>query len=134
MSSSSPDERRFHRDHLWVMPAADQPGEVYVGISDFAQKQLGKILFVELPRAGERIEGGAPFGTVESYKVVSELIAPLTGEVVDANPQLRQAAGLVNEDCYGNGWLVRIRMSVPEELSPLLTADAYLSMLGSRAK
>lgn len=127
MSRNSSDELRFHRDHLWVRLGSN-PGEACVGISDFAQKQLGKIIFVDLPRAGDRIEVGTPFGAVESYKVVSELIAPTSGEVLESNQTLKQAAGLLNQDCYGAGWLLRIRVDEAAHPSTLLTESAYLAL------
>ncbi|HEX2841243.1 glycine cleavage system protein GcvH [Hyphomicrobium sp.] len=133
MSFNSPDGLRFHRDHLWVKPAGNE-NEGVIGLSDFAQKQLGKILFVELPRTGEHLEVGAAFGTVESYKVVSDLIAPASGEVLETNVSLKQAAGLLNDDCYGAGWLVRIKFSELEDFSTLFTADSYSIWLGDRAK
>lgn len=129
MPSNSSDEVRFHRDHLWVKLAGPS-GEAYIGISDFAQKQLGKIMFVDLPQVGTYIEAGAPFGAVESFKVVSELIAPTSGEVLEPNDKLRQAASVLNEDCYGDGWLLRIKVTDPASLSPLLTASAYLALVG----
>lgn len=133
MSCNTPDGVSFHKDHLWVQPVAHSR-EVLVGLSDFAQKQLGNILFVELPRIGDQVSLGQPCGTVESYKVVSELVAPVSGEVVETNGELKRAARLINEDCYGTGWLLRIRLSEPEHLSTLLAADAYLRWIGDRMK
>ncbi|MFA5898179.1 MAG: glycine cleavage system protein GcvH [Hyphomicrobium sp.] len=129
MSCNIPDELRFHTDHLWVK-AADNVSEVYIGVSDFAQKRLGTILFVELPRVGETIEAGSAFGTVESHKVVSDLIAPASGEIVEFNEKLRDAANLVNADCYGDGWLVKIRMQDAAHLSMLLTSGDYRALIG----
>lgn len=127
MSCNSSDELRFHRDHLWVRIDANS-GDACVGISDFAQKQLGKIMFVDLPQAGARLEAGTSFGAVESYKVVSELIAPASGEVLESNEALKQAAGLLNQDCYGAGWLLRIRVDEPANFAALLTEGAYLAL------
>ena len=133
MSCSIPDGFRFHIGHLWIRPG-DSSGEAFVGISDFAQKQLGKIIFVDLPRIGDVIQIGQPFGAVESNKVVSELIAPVSGEVMEANMLLRKSVGLVNDDCYGAGWIAKVRMSDPVDLSTLLSGDQYLSLLGEKAK
>ncbi|CAN1722073.1 Glycine cleavage system H protein [Hyphomicrobium sp. 1Nfss2.1] len=129
MSSNVPDELFYHRDHLWVRACA-QADEVDIGISDFAQKQLGTVMFVELPSVGEALIVGAVFGSVESFKVVSDLIAPVTGEVLEVNAGLRGAAGLVNDDCYGAGWLARIRLRDAGQLAELLSGDAYRSHVG----
>lgn len=129
MSCSIPEELRFHRDHIWVKVVGDAR-EAYIGVSDFAQKQLGTILFIELPRVGDAIEVNSAFGTVESYKVVSDLIAPVSGEVVELNRTLKDAASLLNADCYGEGWLVKIKVHDAEHLSALLTASAYREMVG----
>lgn len=133
MSCNSLEGVLFHKSHLWIRPDAGSR-EAHIGVSDFAQKQLGKILFVELPRAGDRLEAESPFGTVESYKVVSELIAPASGEVLAANQDLGKQAGLVNEDCYGRGWLLTIRLAEPADLSSLMAHESYLAFLGDRRK
>lgn len=133
MSCSIPDELRFHISHLWMKPS-DSSEEVFVGISDFAQKQLGKIIFVDMPRIGDTIQMGEPFGAVESNKVVSELIAPVSGEVVEANLLLKQSAGLVNDDCYGAGWIAKVKLATGGDLSGLLTSDQYLAVLGEKTK
>ena len=133
MPSSVSDEMGFHPCHLWVRRCSET-GEAHVGLSDFAQKQLGKIMYVDLPQAGTSIEADIPFGTVESFKVVSELMAPVSGVVLDVNGSLKGQANLLNDDCYGAGWLVRIRVDENADLSPLLTADAYMQMLGAKAR
>lgn len=133
MSCNSLDGALFHRSHLWIRPSAGSR-EAHIGISDFAQKQLGKILYVELPRAGDHIEAESPFGTVESYKVVSELIAPASGEVLAANQDLSKKAGLLNEDCYGDGWLLTIRLVESADLSSLMAHESYLAFLGERGR
>lgn len=133
MSCNSSDEVRFHTGHLWVRRCSD-PGEAHVGLSDFAQKQLGKIMYVDLPQAGTSMEVGIPFGTVESFKVVSELLAPVSGVVLEVNRSLKGEASLLNDDCYGAGWLVRIRVDENANLSTLLTANAYQLMLGEKAR
>jgi glycine cleavage system H protein len=133
MSCSIPDGFRFHIGHLWMKPG-DSSMEVFVGITDFAQKQLGKIIFVDLPRIGDVIQTGQPFGAVESSKVVSELVAPVSGEVLETNVLLKQSAGLVNEDCYGAGWIAKVGLAEVADLSELLSHHQYLSILGERAR
>lgn len=133
MSCNIPDVFRFHRGHLWVGPS-DGSGEACLGISHFAQKQLGKIIFVDLPCIGDAIQIGQPFGAVESNKVVSDLVAPVSGEIVEANLALKQSAGLVNDDCYGAGWMVRVRLAESSDLSALLSAEQYLALLGEKSK
>ena len=130
MSSNFPEALRFHRDHLWVK-VIEQESEAYIGVSHFAQKQLGTIMFVELPRVGQSIEADRPFGAVESFKVVSDLIAPASGEVVEFNTRLKDAANLLNSDCYGEGWLVRIKMHDIAHLSALLSASDYRQLIGA---
>lgn len=127
-------ELRFHREHVWVRPIGERPDEAYIGISDFAQKQLGKVLYVELPRVGAQIRSGKPFGAIESHKVVSDLIGPVAADVIEVNQKLKSAAGLVNEDCYGHGWLARIRFHDSSECNALLSADAYASLFGRRER
>lgn len=130
MSCSIPEELSFHSSHLWVK-ADETLGEAYIGVSDFAQKQLGSIVFVELPRVGQSIDVDNAFGTVESYKVVSDLIAPLSGEVLEFNGALKDAAGTLNADCYGAGWLVKIKLHDAGQLSSLLTAGDYRALVGA---
>lgn len=117
-----PAELRFTKEDEWVR---EQDGLVVVGVTDFAQSQLGDIVFVELPAIGSTTEAGAPFGTIESVKAVSDLFAPISGEVVAINGELADRPELVNEDCYGEGWLIRLRPSDPSELARLLDARAY---------
>ena len=103
-----------------------------IGISHFAQDQLGDIVFVELPEVGATTEAGASFGTIESVKAVSDLFAPLTGEVLGINELLEDQPELVNESCYGDGWLIRLRPTNPDELSDLLDAAAYIKTIEER--
>ena len=121
-----PNDIRYSQDHEW----ARKEGDFYtVGISDFAQDQLGDIVFVELPETGGSFEKGKEFGTVESVKAVSELFMPLTGEVVEINAELEDASELVNNDPYGKGWMIRIRAVNPAEFESLMDRDAYLTHL-----
>ena len=121
-----PEDLKYAEDHEWVRQDGDK---VIIGINDYAQDQLGDIVFVELPPVGESFEKGAEFGTVESVKAVSELIMPLSGEILVINTQLEDAPELVNQSPYADGWMIEIKPSDPSELDALLTRDAYLAML-----
>lgn len=127
MSSNTPEGLHFHQDHVWLKPL-EQSNEAYLGVSNFAQKQLGQVVFVDLPQVGTVLEVGIPFGAVESNKVVSDLIAPVSGVVLELNNKLRTTANLINEDCYGNGWIVKIGINDPADLTTLLPASAYKEM------
>jgi glycine cleavage system H protein len=119
---SAPTDLRYTRDHEWVRVDGD---EATVGITQYAADQLGDIVFVELPDTGRELEGAKPFGVVESVKAVSDLFAPVSGEVVATNDALAGGPELVNSDPYGDGWMVRMRVADPTELDDLLDADAY---------
>jgi len=119
---SAPTDLRYTRDHEWVRVDGD---EATVGITQYAADQLGDIVFVELPDTGRELEGAKPFGVVESVKAVSDLFAPVSGEVVATNDALAGGPELVNSDPYGGGWMVRLRVADPTELDDLLDADAY---------
>ncbi len=121
-----PEDLKYAEDHEWVRQDGDK---VVIGINDYAQDQLGDIVFVELPPVGESFEKGAEFGTVESVKAVSELIMPLSGEILAINTQLEDAPELVNQSPYADGWMIEIKPSDPSELDALLTRDAYLAIL-----
>jgi glycine cleavage system H protein len=119
---SAPTDLRYTRDHEWVRVDGDQ---ATVGLTQYAADQLGDIVFVELPDTGRELEGAKPFGVVESVKAVSDLFAPVSGEVVATNDALAGGPELVNNDPYGAGWMVRLRVADPTELDDLLDADAY---------
>ena len=123
MSSNIPAELRYTESHEWLRPQED--GIVTVGITDHAQSELGDIVFVELPAAGRALSGGDTFGSVESVKTVSDVYSPVSGEVVEVNGALGAQSDLLNSDPYGNGWLVKIKMSKPAELDDLLDPEAY---------
>lgn len=125
-----PSELRYTKDDEWVRVEGD---EVVVGVTDFAQSQLGDIVFVELPAVGATTEAGAPFGTIESVKAVSDLFAPISGEILAVNEALTDKPELVNESCYGTGWLIRLRPSDRGQLAALLDAEAYRKSTESRA-
>ena len=122
MSFDVPDERRYLESHEWTTVDDDA---VRIGISDFAQDELGDIVFVELPDAGDEIVAGESFGVVESIKAVSDLYAPVSGEVVAVNEELFERPELVNDDPYGDGWMIEVAPSDPDEFDDALDSDAY---------
>ncbi len=120
-----PDDRRYTAQHEWVQ-SADGSARVRVGITDFAQEQLGDVVFVSLPEVGAELAAEASFGEVESTKSVSDLYAPIAGRVVARNDSLDDAPELVNTDPYGAGWMVEIEVADPAAVEALLDAEAYL--------
>ena len=121
-----PDELRYHAEHDWARIDGD---EATLGITWFAQDSLGELVHFEPPDQGATIAKDASYGEVESVKAVSDLISPLSGEVIDVNQKVVEAPETVNEDPYGDGWLVRIRLSDPAEADSLLNAAAYKQIL-----
>jgi glycine cleavage system H protein len=117
-----PTDRRYTKDHEWV---AVSGGVATVGITDFAQRELGDIVYVELPEAGTRVRSGDVLGTIESVKAVSEIFAPVSGTVVDANRELDTHPDTVNRDAHGKGWYCKLELSEPGEVDALLDAAAY---------
>ena len=126
-----PGNLRYSREDEWARAEGDR---VVVGVTDFAQQQLGDIVFVELPELGATYDKGNPFGVVESVKAVSDLFAPLSGEIVAVNQELVDRPEAVNEDCYDNGWMVVFAPSDPGELGTLLDAEAYRKYVDERAE
>jgi len=124
-----PDELRYSEHDEW---ARSEGGRVVIGVTDYAQQQLGDIVFVELPEVGATVSKGDPFGVIESVKAVSDLYAPLSGEVVDVNQDLADRPEIVNGDCYGDGWMLVIEPSESGELDELLDANAYRAHVESR--
>ncbi len=120
-----PKELRYSDDHEWIKTEGDK---VKIGITDFAQHELGDIVFVELPEIGSEIKAGEPFGSVESVKTVSELYAPLSGKVVEVNEDLNDSPEFVNESPYDKAWIIVIEPSNMTEADKLLTADQYEEM------
>lgn len=123
----NPQDRRYSREHEWARPETES--EYTVGISDYAQSELGDIVFVELPAVGASFRQMEPFGVVESVKAVSDLYAPLSGEVVAVNSELESAPELVNDEPFGGGWMIRLRAGDPAELDALLDAAAYDALI-----
>ncbi len=121
-----PENVRYTRDHEWARLEGDL---VIAGISDYAQDQLGDVVYVELPQIQDRFETGEVFGTVESVKAVSELFMPIAGEVVGANAGLADTPDVVNADPYGAGWMIQIKPVDPAFMEILMTREAYLDML-----
>lgn len=121
-----PENLRYAEDHEWARLLEDN---VRIGLSDYAQDQLGDIVFVELPEVGDTFEKGDEFGVIESVKAVAELIIPVGGEVLTINSALEEAPELVNQSPYEEGWLIEIRPSGPEEIDHLMDMPAYLDML-----
>lgn len=127
MADPTPDHLRYTEQHEWVR---EDDEVVAVGITDHAQQQLGDVVFVDLPSPGAEVARGQPFGEVESTKSVSDLYAPVTGTIVARNEALDERPELVNQDPYGEGWLVTLRPSAADELAELLTVGAYRELLG----
>lgn len=122
-----PSELRYTKDHEWVRQNAD--GTATIGITEFAQGELGDIVFVDVNTVGESVEKEAIFGTVEAVKTVSELFMPVSGTVVELNPALENSPELVNDDPYGEGWMITIRPDHPSDIDSLLSADDYQSLI-----
>jgi glycine cleavage system H protein len=121
--SNIPADRRYTRSHEWLQQRAD--GTVEIGISDHAQESLGDLVFVELPELGRELRAGEAFAVVESVKAASDLYAPVAGTVVEINEQLRSSPGLINQDPYAAGWVIRLRPSAPGTPATLLAASDY---------
>jgi glycine cleavage system H protein len=124
-----PGDLRYTAEHEFVRRMSD-PTMVEIGITDYAQGELGDIVFVDLPKPGARFTRMAVFGTVEAVKAVSELFCPVSGEVVATNSTLEGDPGVINRDPYGAGWMIRLRLSDPAELGGLLDAAAYSAKIG----
>ncbi len=122
-----PEDRKYTREHEWVRV---EDGVGVVGITDYAQRELGDVVFVNLPAVGTRVKQFERFGEVESVKAVSDLYAPVSGEVIEVNPRLGSEPELVNRSPYGEGWLIKIRLEDPAELDNLLSAEEYRQHIG----
>jgi len=124
--SSVPRDLRYTKEHEWARIEGDR---ARVGITAFAQEQLGDVVFVELPKVGAKLTSMKTFGVVESVKAVSDLYAPLTGEVLEVNAELPKKPELVNQDPYGAGWMLVVKIGGPAEVDALLTAEAYEALI-----
>jgi glycine cleavage system H protein len=123
---NTPNELRYTKEHEWVKVEGNT---AVIGISDFAQHELGDIVFVELPEVGDEVSLDQPFGSVESVKTVSELYAPVSGTVVAVNEELSDSPELVNESPYETAWMIKVELSNPSEVEQLLTADTYKELI-----
>ena len=126
-----PQQYRYSKDHEWILDAG---GNGRVGITDYAQKALGDVVFLELPEVGRTLAAGEQFGTVESVKAVSELYSPVAGEVVKVNAELVGKPETINKDPHGAAWMIEIRIADPSSTSSLLDAAAYQALVDSEAK
>ncbi len=127
--SEIPKDLLYTEDHEYIKPAGE-PGVVYVGVTDFAQGELGDIVFVELPKVGASYRKHDVFGTIEAVKAVSELYSPVSGEVLEVNKRLDGEPALVNSSPYGDGWMIKMRLADEKEKSGLLDAGAYAKKIG----
>ncbi len=123
---SYPQDLRYSKEHDWVRVDGE---DAVFGITWFAQDALGEIVYADLPDVGAAVTAESPYGELESVKAVTDVFAPLTGEVVEVNDALEDEPQRVNDDCYGEGWIIRIRMTAPGQLSELLDVDAYKAFL-----
>jgi glycine cleavage system H protein len=122
-----PNDRKYSKEHEWALLEPD--GRVLVGITEFAQEELGDVVYVALPKVGTQLAQFAMMGEIESVKTVSDLFTPVSGEVVELNGLLTDQPELVNEDVYGQGWLIRMAITDKAELDNLLTADEYQAII-----
>ena len=122
-----PGDLRYTEEHEWVRKSGDS---AEIGISDYAQGELGDVVYIELPKVGAKFAKHDVFGTIEAVKAVSELFAPIAGEVVAINERLDKEPALVNSDAYGAGWMIRMRPDSPSELDGLMSSDAYTKHIG----
>ena len=122
------DDLRYTKEHEWVKV---EGGVATVGITDYAQKQLGDVVFVELPQVETKVEQMKPFGVIEAVKAVSDLFSPLSGEVTEVNTQLESQSNLINSDPYGQGWVIKIKVKDPKELEALLSPADYRKLVES---
>jgi glycine cleavage system H protein len=127
--SDIPQDLHYTEDHEYVKPAGET-GVVYIGITDYAQGELGDIVFVELPKVGTTFKKHDVFGTIEAVKAVSELYAPVSGEVLEINPRLDAEPAVVNTNPYGDGWMIKVRMTDESERAGLLDAAGYKAKIG----
>jgi glycine cleavage system H protein len=123
-----PSELKYTKDHEWIRLEGDI---ATIGITAFAQSELGDIVYIEIETIGETIEKEAVFGTVEAVKTVSDLFMPLTGEVLELNPRLESEPELVNKDPYGDGWMVKVKVSDLSSVNELLSAETYKDLIGA---
>ncbi|MGE4287923.1 MAG: glycine cleavage system protein GcvH [Salinivirgaceae bacterium] len=122
-----PENLMYTEDHEWIKVDGD---EAFIGITEYAQQQLGDVVFVEIETEGESLAKGDTFGTIEAVKTVSDLFMPVAGEVLEVNPKLESTPEIVNSDPYGDGWMIKIKIENQDELTDLLSAAAYKETIG----
>ena len=127
MSKTNPTDRKYSKEHEWVRDNGD--GTVTLGITDYAQEMLTDIVFVELPAIGKKVKQTEPVAVVESVKSVSDVFAPVSGEVIEVNLILENRPELINQDAFGEGWIAKMKMNKPEELKGLMDAADYEAMI-----
>jgi glycine cleavage system H protein len=127
--SEIPESLHYTEEHEYVKPTEDA-GVVAIGITDYAQGELGDVVYVELPDVGAKYGQMVVFGTIEAVKAVSELFCPIAGEVVEVNPAIEADPGVVNRDPYGEGWMIKLQLRNPDDLGQLLTATDYAQHVG----
>lgn len=123
-----PENLKYTKDHEWVRI---EGGEAYIGITDFAQGELGDVVFVEIETEGEQLDKEEVFGTIEAVKTVSDMFMPVSGTVLEVNSILENSPEIVNKDPYGDGWMIKISIADPAELDDLLTAGQYKELIGN---
>ena len=121
-----PGDLKYTKDHEWIRIDGNT---AYVGVTDFAQSELGDIVFIEIETDGETLIREEVFGTIEAVKTVSDMFMPVSGEILEVNPALEESPDLVNKDPYGKGWMVKIKLSNPSEVNELLSAENYMALL-----
>jgi glycine cleavage system H protein len=128
--ASYPDDLLYHAEHDWARIDPGDPGQATLGITWYAQDSLGEVVFFDPPAVGTTLAKDAPYAEVESVKAVSDVVAPLSGEIVEVNEALPENPAMINEDPYGAGWLVKVRLSEPSETDTLMDAAGYQATLG----
>jgi glycine cleavage system H protein len=126
-----PEDNLYSKDHEWIL-VQDDVGTI--GITDYAQHELGDVVYVDLPEVGDTFEANEPFGSVESVKAVSEVFCPVAGEVIEVNSKLEEKPELINQSPHQNAWMIKIRLANPEELKELLSAEEYEEYLQEQAE
>ena len=126
-----PNDLKYSRSHEWVRI---EGGEAVVGLSDYAQEELGDIVYIELPEEGGEVEKETAFGVVESVKATEDIFSPVSGKVIEVNSPLDDSPEMVNEDPYGDGWLIRLEMTDPDEVKDLMNAEQYKAYVEAESK